>query len=186
MCGTLSPAWSAVAAALPHEPIATLWLRTPRRHWPTTMLALPSDIERRPAQFAFKLPPCDASAADARLRGAAEPGRATDRITLVVSAAAPWVERGLAHLRDAASAQAREALGFRPEDEIECVDARIDRRATFRCAAGVARPPAQVADGIVAAGDYIDGPYPSTLEAAVRSGESAVAMLQRPHRLVTA
>jgi monoamine oxidase len=31
----------------------------------------------------------------------------------------------------------------------------------------------------VAAGDYIDGPYPATLEGAVRSGESAAAALSR-------
>jgi hypothetical protein len=37
-----------------------------------------------------------------------------------------------------------------------------------------------VAPGLAAAGDYVDGPYPATLEAAVRSGEAAVAALPSP------
>ena len=51
----LAPAWSATAAALPHEPIVTLALTAPKRAWPAPMLALDSDGEPRPAQFAFKL-----------------------------------------------------------------------------------------------------------------------------------
>jgi len=35
-----------------------------------------------------------------------------------------------------------------------------------------------VAPGLVAAGDYIAGPYPATLEGAVRSGQNAVEALQ--------
>ncbi|HEX7690292.1 MAG TPA: desaturase, partial [Burkholderiaceae bacterium] len=57
---------------------------------------------------------------------------------------------------------------------VECIAARADRRATFRCTAGVVRPGMAVAPGLLAAGDYVDGPYPATLEAAVRAGEAAV------------
>jgi hypothetical protein len=39
------------------------------------------------------------------------------------------------------------------------------------------RPPMQVAPGLLACGDYIDGPYPATLEGAVRSAISAAAAL---------
>lgn len=173
LCATVSPAWSATAGSLAHEPVATVWLDTPRRTWTATMLALPSDSDRRPAQFAFKLP-------------AGDPACATgprDRVTLVASAAAPWVDRGLPALRAAIVAQAREALGFAPGDVVDCIGARIDRRATFRCVAGLVRPPAQVARGLVAAGDYIDGPYPATLEAAVRAGEVAAAAFGAPERV---
>jgi squalene-associated FAD-dependent desaturase len=166
LCAGHSPAWSQCAARLAHEPIATLWLRAPRRPWPSSMMAWPSDVER-PAQFAFRLPrPHDRSA---------PPAESFDLITLVVSAAAPWVERGLPALREAALAQAAEVLALRPGEAIDCLEARIDRRATFRCVAGVERPPAQVGGGLIAAGDYVESPYPATLEAAVRSGEAAAA-----------
>ncbi|HSQ73853.1 MAG TPA: FAD-dependent oxidoreductase, partial [Rubrivivax sp.] len=52
-----------------------------------------------------------------------------------------------------------------------------EKRATFRCTAGLVRPPASVAPRLVAAGDYVAGPYPATLEGAVRSGEAAAALV---------
>jgi len=53
-----------------------------------------------------------------------------------------------------------------------------EKRATFRCTPGLVRPPAGIASRLVAAGDYVDGPYPATLEGAVRSGEAAAALLR--------
>jgi hydroxysqualene dehydroxylase len=35
------------------------------------------------------------------------------------------------------------------------------------------RPPALVARGLSACGDYVEGPYPATIEGAVRSGLAA-------------
>ena len=52
-----------------------------------------------------------------------------------------------------------------------------EKRATFRCTPGLLRPQALIAPGLVAAGDYVQGPYPATLEGAVRAGEAAVALL---------
>ena len=49
----------------------------------------------------------------------------------------------------------------------------IEKRATFACTPGLRRPSAAIAPGLWAAGDYIDGPYPATLEGAVRSGLQA-------------
>jgi hypothetical protein len=46
----------------------------------------------------------------------------------------------------------------------------VEKRATFACTPGLHRPHAHVAMNLVAAGDHIDGPYPATLEGAVRSG----------------
>jgi predicted NAD/FAD-dependent oxidoreductase len=54
-----------------------------------------------------------------------------------------------------------------------------EKRATFRCTPGLQRPPAGVAPGLFAAGDYVEGPYPATLEGAVRSGVAAAAALAR-------
>ena len=53
----------------------------------------------------------------------------------------------------------------------------VEKRATFACTPGLRRPPAAIAPGLLAAGDAIDGPYPATLEGAVRSGYTAVAAL---------
>jgi hypothetical protein len=53
-----------------------------------------------------------------------------------------------------------------------------EKRATFRCTPGLDRPPTALGPGLVAAGDYIEGPYPATLEGAVRSGEAAVLLLR--------
>jgi len=57
------------------------------------------------------------------------------------------------------------------------VSVRSDKRATFRCAADVVRPAMRVAPGLLAAADYVAGPYPATLEAAVLAGEAAAAAL---------
>lgn len=49
-----------------------------------------------------------------------------------------------------------------------------EKRATFECAAGLARPPTRTPVGnIHLAGDYTASDYPATLEAAVRSGIAA-------------
>jgi hydroxysqualene dehydroxylase len=55
-----------------------------------------------------------------------------------------------------------------------------ERRATFLCVPGLLRPCTTVAARLAAAGDYVDGPYPATLEGAVRSGIAAVAALSLP------
>ncbi len=51
-----------------------------------------------------------------------------------------------------------------------------EKRATFACSPGLLRPPARLVPGLFAAGDYVQGPYPATLEGAVRSGEDAVEL----------
>jgi hypothetical protein len=51
-----------------------------------------------------------------------------------------------------------------------------DKRATFSCTPGLQRPSPEVAQGLLAAGDYVQGPYPATLEGAVRSGEEAIRL----------
>ena len=49
----------------------------------------------------------------------------------------------------------------------------VEKQATFACTPGLQRPPQQIALGLCAAGDYVQGPYPATLEGAVRSGWAA-------------
>jgi hypothetical protein len=49
-----------------------------------------------------------------------------------------------------------------------------EKRATFSCTPALQRPLASVACALAACGDYVDGPYPATLEGAVRSGGMAL------------
>jgi monoamine oxidase len=55
-----------------------------------------------------------------------------------------------------------------------------ERRATYACIAGLARPaPGKIAPRLWLAGDYTDPEFPATLEAATRSGVAAArALLQ--------
>lgn len=47
----------------------------------------------------------------------------------------------------------------------------VEKRATFACRPGLVRPAVRTAvPGVWLAGDYVDGPYPATIEGAVRSG----------------
>jgi predicted NAD/FAD-dependent oxidoreductase len=54
----------------------------------------------------------------------------------------------------------------------------VEKRATFACTPGLLRPAAQIALGLLACGDYVAGPYPATLEGAVRSGLHAARLLK--------
>jgi hypothetical protein len=56
----------------------------------------------------------------------------------------------------------------------------MERRATFACTPDLLRPSMQVATGLLAAGDYVEGPYPATLEGSVRAAVRAVQALGRP------
>lgn len=156
--------WSDRARSLAYEPIVTVYLGSPGSTLPVPMVAL-SDGPADPAQFAFD-------------HGAM--GGIAGRFAFVASGAAPWVEAGHQKTADAMLDQARRAFPagtWKSPPSIEAI--RTERRATFRCVPGLLRPACWIAPGLVAAGDYIDGPYPSTLEGAVRSGELAVSLVGR-------
>lgn len=56
----------------------------------------------------------------------------------------------------------------------------VEKRATFRCTPNLSRPTSdQALPGLALAGDYVMGPYPATLESAVRHGLAAVDVLSR-------
>ncbi len=158
-----APAWARQAKALRFEPIVTVYLRCPAVRLPLPMLAL-REGPSAPAQFVFD---------HGRLNGVA------DRFAFVISGAAPWVTAGQAATVAAVQAQAAaelQALGWRGDAaRVEHVVA--ERRATFRCTPGLQRPPAAVAAGLVAAADYVQGPYPATLEGAVQAGFAAAEAL---------
>jgi hypothetical protein len=78
-------------------------------------------------------------------------------------------------LEQAVLRQAREQLGAGGLQPILTV---VEKRATFACMPGLRRPGAQLAPGLQAAGDFLEGPYPATLEAAVRAGVTAGAQVR--------
>lgn len=157
-----APAWAACAQAMPYEPIVTVYLRCDGAQLPNAMTAL-LDGPQAPAQFAFD-------------HGAI--GATPGVFAFVISGARPWVERGQAAIAAAVLHQARTAFapGTWPATPT-LVQVMTEKRATFRCLPGLNRPSALIAPGLVAAGDYVQGPYPATLEGAVRSAEQAVQLV---------
>ena len=152
--------WRARATALPHRAITTVYAQQQGSELaalPCPMLALPSGPDA-PAQFVFDR--------DAIVR----PAEPTGLLAFVVSASEG--ERGA--LEAAIAAQAARQLGRRVQPLLTVTE----KRATFACTPGLDRPPMRIAPGLLACGDYVEGPYPATLEGAVRSGLRAAGALR--------
>jgi predicted NAD/FAD-dependent oxidoreductase len=163
-------AWRQQAMQLTHEPIATVYMAgTLSRPWPSPhgMVALRNGPSA-PAQYAFHR---------TQLLGSiGQPDRAeTDAVELALVASACHLERQA--LEAAALAQARHQLGFQTPRWVQTV---VEKRATFACTPGLSRPAQWIHPHLLVAGDYVEGPYPATLEGAVRSG------LQAADRLIPA
>jgi predicted NAD/FAD-dependent oxidoreductase len=154
----LSPAWAQAARAIDFEPIMTIYARSPGTRLPFPMLGLACGPDR-PAQFVFD-------------RG--QLGGPPGLLAFVISGASEWLEKGSVAATEASFAQAEQELGSWLRSPLQLVHVLTDKRATFRCVPRLARPSMHIAPGLVAAGDYVDGPYPATLEGAVRSGINAV------------
>ena len=146
--------WAACAQALSFEAITTVYAQGTARPDGTVldapMLALRSEVSR-PAQFVFD-------------RG--QLGGPEGLLAFVISTSQG--ERALLERQVLEQAQAE--LGLQGLQVVQTV---IERRATFACLPKLQRPGAQLAPGLWACGDYIAGPYPATLEGAVRSGIAA-------------
>lgn len=148
--------WLACAQALAHEAIATVYT-TGGPRMPLPMLALHGGADA-PAQFVF-----DRS----------QLGGPAGLLAWVASAS-----NGDAATLQAAVLRQAERLGYR----VQPLRTVVEKRATFACTPGLRRPPLAIAEGLVACGDYVEGPYPATLEGAVRAGQAAVAALTRTAR----
>ncbi|WP_027996882.1 hydroxysqualene dehydroxylase HpnE [Simplicispira psychrophila] len=146
--------WAACAQALRFEAITTVYVQgvapPSGALLPRPMVALRSNTER-PAQFVFD-------------RG--QLGGPSGLLAFVVSTS----QGERATLEQQVLQQAQDELGL---SELHTVQTVVDKRATFACTAALERPGAQLAPGLWACGDYIAGPYPATLEGAVRSGTAA-------------
>lgn len=161
----VAPGWSSVAGAFDYEPIVTVYLASAGSRLAQPMTTLHAS-SLHPAQFVFDLGALDRSGARDGL------------FAFVVSGARLWLEKGVEATAQATLQQAREA--FDPgawREPPRVLFSIAERRATFSCTPGLRRPPTRIAPGLAAAGDYVDGPYPATLEGAVRSGLGALRAL---------
>ena len=144
--------WAQAARALDFEAIGTVYaLGGPTL--PQPLLALHSR-PGAPAQFVFD-------------RG--QLGGPAGLLAFVVSASGREKEV----LQSEVLAQAA-GLGWK----LQPLQTVIEKRATFACVPGIRRPAIAVAAGLWACGDYLEGPYPATLEGAVRSGLAVAERLE--------
>lgn len=155
--------WSMRAAELRYEPIVTVYLQGEGVRLPEPMLTLPAS-EQAPAQFVFD-------------RG--HLGGSSGLLAFVISGAQAWVDRGAAATVEATLRQAQTELGGLLTSPLSLVKTLTDKRATFRSTPDLTRPSMRIATNLHAAGDHVAGPYPATLEGAVRSGVYAVRKFAR-------
>jgi hypothetical protein len=166
----VNPAWSAQAAQLRHEGIATVYLRRPFSNdghgqgndqghavLPRPMLSLDSG-PNAPAQFVFD-------------RGVLS-GDPAQRGILAAVVSACQGERD--QMTQSVKAQIENQLGL---PDLQVITTVVERRATFSCTPDLVRPPTRIGPGLWACGDHVQGPYPATLEGAVRSGLEVVDQL---------
>ncbi|WP_114971261.1 hydroxysqualene dehydroxylase HpnE [Rhodoferax ferrireducens] len=153
--------WTGVTRSLQFEAITTVYAWGAGAALPHPMLTLRSssagattsstDAPPAPAQFVFD-------------RG--QLGGPPGLLAFVISASTGERET----LQSQVLMQAQQQLGL----QLQAVQTIVEKRATFACTPGLQRPALQIAPGLLACGDYVDGPYPATLEGAVRSGIAAV------------
>jgi squalene-associated FAD-dependent desaturase len=176
--------WCQLTRGLQFEAITTVYVWAPGTHLPHPMLTLRSDsAAQQPAQFVFD-------------RG--QLGGPPGLLAFVVSASQGDKDQ----LQTQVLAQARQQLGLGPAgaavnkkkagallqlrqvgqvgqavQAMQVVQTVVEKRATFACTPGLQRPATLIAPGLLACGDYVQGPYPATLEGAVRSGQQAARLL---------
>ena len=148
-------AWADTADRLTFEAITTVYAWAAQATLPHPMLALRSheaspSQATMPAQFVFD-------------RG--QLGGPPGLLAFVVSASTGDRETLQAQVLNQAHAQ----LGL----SLQAVQTVVEKRATFACTPGLQRPASFIAPGLFACGDFVAGPYPATLEGAVRSGVAA-------------
>lgn len=142
--------WCEAAWSLQYASIGTVYARASSAPttWPHPMLAL----RGAPAQFVF------------------DRGQLGGPAGLLAFVASAWAGPVVA-LEDQVRQQARDQLGMAHLDIVGTV---VERQATFVCTPGLRRPGMQPAPRLWAVGDAIEGPYPATIEGAVRSALQAV------------
>ena len=148
--------WAAIATTLRFEAITTVYAHSPQG-LPKPMLALHASAEQ-PAQFVFD-----------KAQLSSKSTCTTSLLAFVVSASVG--DKATVQAQVVAQAKAQLGLTITPLQTI------VEKRATFACIPGMQRPAQHIAAGLSACGDYVEGPYPATLEGAVRSGWAAGALV---------
>jgi len=153
--------WALSAHALHFTAITTVYAWAPGARLSAPMLALRADPDAHaaPAQFVFD-------------RGQLSPDDPASQGVLAFVVSASSGERDERQARVLQQGQRQLGLSLQPLITV------VEKRATFACTPGLERPGALMAPGLYAAGDYVQGPYPATLEAAVRSGVAAARLAQ--------
>jgi squalene-associated FAD-dependent desaturase len=144
--------WSTAASALRFEAITTTYAYARGARLPQPMLAL-RNTAQHPAQFVFDRGQLDGQ---------------HGLLAFVVSAS----DGDRARIEQRVLQQAAAQLALPPLQTVQTV---VEKRATFACTPGLQRPGLQVLPGLTACGDYVQGPYPATLEGAVLSGTAVAA-----------
>ena len=154
--------WQTSVNALRYEAIATVYAYSKGAKLSQPMLALRGDtggnigIEaQNPAQFVFD-------------RG--QLGGEQGLLAFVISAA----QGDRLDLQNRVIQQGKTQLNL---PDLHPIQSIIEKRATFACTPDLKRPSNQIAPGLLVCGDYVAGPYPATLEGAVRSAQQAVALI---------
>jgi squalene-associated FAD-dependent desaturase len=162
------PGMEATAAqlyAFEYEPISTIYLQyAPGLRLPLPFCALADDPAKGEwGQFVFD-------------RAQLDPGQDA-LLAVVVSAASEAAALDQEALGRAVAAQLAASFGQPALAEPRWTRVLTEKRATFACTPGLARPAnATALPGLVLAGDYTAGDYPATLESAVRSGLAAARL----------
>ncbi|PIG09949.1 hydroxysqualene dehydroxylase HpnE [Comamonas sp. 26] len=157
--------WAQTAQALEHTAIATVYACTSHRLTAAMPWLALHPGESAPAQFVFDRGHLHTEAAARQgLMAFVISDCRTDRETL----------------QHQVLEQARQQLGWQ---DIEAVQTVVEKRATFACTPAAERPEMALGHGLWACGDYIAGPYPATLEGAVRSGMAAADELVKADQL---
>ena len=156
-------AWASTAQQLKYETIATVYVQGPLDFkLPQPMLALRT-TQGSPAQFAFD-------------RGQIYTEANTPGLLAFVVSANKLSKEDVTHqvmgqLSALLIQLGQDALRIEAFKVIQTV---VEKRATFACVPNLKRPSARPCQGITVCGDYVEGPYPATLEGAVISGIQAV------------
>ncbi|MFJ3054734.1 hydroxysqualene dehydroxylase HpnE [Herbaspirillum sp. NPDC087042] len=151
--------------ALDYEPITTCYLQYPHPlRLPAPFYALADAPERQAwGQFVFD-------------RG--QLGGDAGLLAVVVSAAGQAIADGHAALAEGITRQLAADFGLPALASPQWTRVVTEKRATFSCTPGLARPDnTGLPAGLALAGDYVAGDYPATLEGAVRSGQAAARLL---------
>jgi protoporphyrinogen oxidase len=156
-------AWSTQAEQIEYEAIATVYIQAPAHlQLPHPMMALVAHPQA-PAQFVFD-------------RGLMCQQANTPGLLAFVASA---FRESKVTLEAQVMQQAEnllKTLGHSAEDidALHVLQTVVEKRATFACSPHLQRPVSNPHPNLRVCGDYIDGPYPATLEGAVMSGIQAI------------